>query len=125
MSPDTVLRWAWIGGVAVDDGPADGFEHALLVRRCLTDPADVTYLLAHAPVGTPLRELIRIDAARWSVQNDNRLGKNGIGLDHYEVRKWAPWHRHITSCMFAAAFLAITRPAELGKAEADTGTDHD
>jgi SRSO17 transposase len=107
--------WSWIGGIDIDDGPADGFEYSLLIRRSLDDPGDVTYLLAHAPVRTPLARLIRIGGARWSVEEDNRLGKTDIGLDHYEVRKWTPWHRHVTSCMFAAAFLAIIRAAELGK----------
>jgi SRSO17 transposase len=111
--------WAWIGGIGIDDGPADGFEYSLLIRRSVSDPTDITYLLAHAPVRTPLPKLIRIGGDRWAIEEDNRIGKNEIGLDHYEVRKWTPWHRHVTSCMFAAAFLAITRAAELGKGQAE------
>lgn len=110
--------WAWIGKVGIDDGPAEGFDHALLVRRSVSDPEDVTYLLAHSPVRTPLTELIRIGGSRWSIEEDNRTEKNDIGLDHYEVRKWTPWHRHVTCCMLAGAFLAITRAAELGKGQA-------
>ncbi len=34
------------------------------------------------------------------------------------VRKWTPWHRHVTCAMFAQAFLAVTR------AQADLGKDH-
>ena len=30
------------------------------------------------------------------------------------VRKWTPWHRHVSACMLAHAFLAATR-AQLGK----------
>ena len=111
--------WAWIGGIGIDDGPADGFEYSLLIRRSVSDPTDITYLLAHAPVRTPLPKLIRIGGDRWAIEEDNRIGKSEIGLDHYEVRKWTPWHRHVTSCMFAAAFLAITRAAELGKDQAE------
>lgn len=33
----------------------------------------------------------------------------GLGLDHYEVRKWDAWHRHITLCLLAHAFLAMVR----------------
>jgi SRSO17 transposase len=115
--------WAWIGPVDIDDGPADGFEYSLLIRRSVADPTDVTHLLAHAPVRTPLSRLIKIGGDRWAIEEDNRTGKNEIGLDHYEVRKWTPWHRHVTSCMFAAAFLAITRAAELGKERTEPASD--
>ena len=32
-----------------------------------------------------------------------------MGLDQYEVRSWAGWHRHITLAMAAHACLAATR----------------
>jgi SRSO17 transposase len=32
-----------------------------------------------------------------------------VGLDHYEVQHWAGWHRHVTLCLLAHAFLAVTR----------------
>jgi hypothetical protein len=31
--------------------------------------------------------------------------KGQVGLDHYQVRHWASWHRHITLAMLALAFL--------------------
>jgi hypothetical protein len=35
--------------------------------------------------------------------------KGEVGLDHYEVRRWDAWHRHITICLLAHAFLAVRR----------------
>ena len=35
--------------------------------------------------------------------------KNEVGLDHYEVRRWPGWYRHITLALLAHAFLAVTR----------------
>jgi SRSO17 transposase len=35
--------------------------------------------------------------------------KNEVGLDHYEVRRWPGWYRHITLALLAHAFLVITR----------------
>jgi SRSO17 transposase len=32
--------------------------------------------------------------------------KGEVGLDHYEVRSWHGWYRHITLAMLAHAFLA-------------------
>ncbi len=31
------------------------------------------------------------------------------GLDHYEVRYWIGWYRHITLAMLALAYLAVVR----------------
>jgi SRSO17 transposase len=32
-----------------------------------------------------------------------------VGLDHYEVRRWPGWYRHITLALLAHAFLVVTR----------------
>ena len=51
---------------------------------------------------------------RWKIEENNAQGKDLLGLDQYQVRKWTPWHRHVTTCMLAHAFLAATH-AGLGK----------
>jgi SRSO17 transposase len=38
--------------------------------------------------------------------------KNETGLDHYQVRRYDAWYRHITLSMLAAAFLAVTAHRE-------------
>jgi SRSO17 transposase len=50
-----------------------------------------------------------------------KSGKDLLGLDQYQVRKWTPWHRHVSACMLAHAFLAATR-AGLGKDPARQAT---
>jgi SRSO17 transposase len=35
--------------------------------------------------------------------------KNEVGLDHYQVRRWDAWYRHITLALLAHAFLVVTR----------------
>ncbi|RJQ78704.1 hypothetical protein D5S19_27275, partial [Amycolatopsis panacis] len=37
--------------------------------------------------------------------------------DHYQVRKYAAWYRHITLSMLAAAFLATTAHDERSRTE--------
>ena len=37
--------------------------------------------------------------------------KNEAGLDHYQVRRYRAWYRHITLSMLAHAFLAVTARA--------------
>jgi Transposase DDE domain len=86
-------------------------EHWLLARRSLTDPTDLAYYLAAAPAKTPLRELARIAGVRWAIEETFQTAKNEVGLDHYQVRRYGGWYRHITLAMLAHAFLTITRAA--------------
>jgi SRSO17 transposase len=37
--------------------------------------------------------------------------KGEVGLDQYEVRGWAAWHRHVTLALLAHAYLEVTRLA--------------
>ncbi len=37
--------------------------------------------------------------------------KGEVGLDQYEVRRWDAWHRHVTLCLLAHAFLVVVRLA--------------
>ena len=51
---------------------------------------------------------------RWTVEESIQTAKGGVGLDHYEVRNWTGWYRHITLAIWAQAFLAVVR-AETGR----------
>jgi SRSO17 transposase len=84
-------------------------EHWLLARRSLTDPTDLAFYLAAAPTNTPLRELARIAGVRWAIEETFQTAKNEVGLDHYQVRRYPGWYRHITLAMLAHAFLTTTR----------------
>jgi SRSO17 transposase len=43
------------------------------------------------------------------VEEGFEQAKSQVGLDHYEVRKWPGWYRHVTLTLLAHAFLAVTR----------------
>ena len=96
-------------------------EHWLLARRSLTDPTDVAYYLAAAPRHTPLRELARIAGVRWAIEETFQTAKNEVGLDHYQVRRYGGWYRHITLAMLAHAFLTITRAATRPREKGGSG----
>ena len=83
-----------------DDG-----RHFLLIRRSLTDPQEKRYYLVFAPPATALHEMVRAIGARWHIEEDFETAKD-MGLDHYEVRSFVGWYRHITLVMLAHAFLA-------------------
>jgi SRSO17 transposase len=80
----------------------------LLVRRRRSD-AELAFYACSAPAGTSLVGLVRVAGTRWAVEEGFEQAKGEVGLDHYEVRKWPGWYRHITLALLAHAFLAVTR----------------
>src|SRR5512134_1027474 len=93
------------------------WQRTLLVRRSLSDPREVTGYLVFARAHTPLTELVRVAGTRWTVEESFQIAKGEVGLDHYEVRSWTGWYRHITLAMGAQALLTVIR-AETGAAGA-------
>ena len=78
--------------------------------------------LALAPCGTTLLEMATAIGTRWTVEQCFEEGKGEVGLDHYEVRSWQGWYRHITLCMLAHAFLVVLRTQSQALRE-DVGED--
>jgi hypothetical protein len=89
--------------------PLAGPGYWLLVRRSLTDPDDRAHYLCHGRPNTPLRELVRVAGARWTIEETFQTAKGEVGLDQYQVRRYDSWYRHITLAMLAHAFLTITQ----------------
>jgi SRSO17 transposase len=81
----------------------------LLARRSLSDPTDLAYYLCHAPARTTLAELVTVAGTRWAIEETFQTSKGQTGLDHYQVRQYTGWYRHMTLSMLAHAFLTVTR----------------
>ncbi len=81
----------------------------VLIRRSASDPADVAYFACGGPPATTLAELVRVAGMRWAIEECFELGKGCCGLDEYEVRSWAGWHRHVTLSLLALAVVAVIR----------------
>lgn len=85
----------------------------LLVRRSVGEEDDpeqkLAYYRAYGPEQTSLAELARVAGTRWSIEECFERAKGETGLDHYEVRRWEAWHRHITLGQLAHAFLEVPR----------------
>ena len=111
---ERLYDWAQVAVQVKGQSPADGLAHTLLIRRSISDPADIEFFLAHARHGTPAAKLIQVAGMRWKIEENNGQGKDLLGMDQYQVRKWAPTLRHVTASMLAQAFLAGIR-ADLGK----------
>lgn len=110
-----IYDWA-----AVDIRPLRerGRGHWLLARRSRTDPEQIAYYICFGAADTTLDELVRVAGSRWAIEECFQTAKNETGLDHYQVRGYTAWYRHITLSMAAAAFLTILRrDAEKGAAQ--------
>lgn len=86
----------------------DGWGHALLVRRHPERTDELAYYRCYAPRTTALSDLVRAAGTRWTIEELFERAKGEVGLDHYEVRSWHGWQRHITLALVALAVLAVS-----------------
>ena len=77
----------------------------MLIRRSLAD-GERAYFTTWCPKGTPVETLVRVEGARWRVEEGFETTKNELGLDHNESRSWHGWHRHV---MLAYAVMTTVR----------------
>jgi SRSO17 transposase len=94
-----------------------------MARRSLSDPGEIAYYLAYAPVGIELAELVRIAGSRWAIEECFQAAKNECDLDEYEVRRYIGWYRHITLSMLAHAVLTALAAQADGEAKGAAETD--
>lgn len=99
-------NWRWLPLAAP---PEPGWGRWLLVRRSLSTPTELTAYVVFAPQATTLAEVVRVAGSRWTVESAFEEAKGEVGLDHYEVRSWTGWYRHITLAMWALALLTVMR----------------
>jgi SRSO17 transposase len=87
----------------------EGWSRKLLVRRGVSDPSDMRAFTCFCREGTPLQKLVQVAGCRWRVEQSFEETKGEIGLDHYEVRGYEGWYKHITLACCAHALLAVMK----------------
>nr|WP_079149874.1 IS701 family transposase [Streptomyces agglomeratus] len=109
----------WAGALLPVVEERDGDEPTrrrwMLARRSISNPSEIAYFLASAPLDATLTDLARIAGCRWRIEECFQSAKNECGLDEYEVRRHTSWYRHITLAMLAHAFLAAMAALEREK----------
>jgi SRSO17 transposase len=80
-----------------------------LIRRSISDPTELRAYGVFAPKDTALEEVVRVAGTRWVIAQLFEAAKGEVGLDHYEVRSWTGWYRHLTLAMWALALLTGLR----------------
>ncbi len=112
--------WEWAClDLAAD--PEKGMRRWLLVRRSTDDPEERGFYQAYGPEETTLEELVGVCQDRWAIEECFAEAKGEVGMDHYEVRRWDAWHRHVTLCLLAHAFLVVVRLAVREEEDAGRG----
>jgi len=106
--PYNVQRQEWTCLPLSDACPA-GMRRWLLVRRSIDEPDDVAYYIAFGPQATTTADLVHLCSQRWQIEECFAQAKGEAGMDHYEVRTWTAWHRFITLCLLAHAYLVVVR----------------
>lgn len=81
----------------------------LIIEWPESESAPTDFWLSNLPADTPLEKLVRLAKARWHIEQDYQQLKDELGLDHFEVRTWIGWHRHVTLVMLAFSFLLLER----------------
>ena len=90
--------WQWLPLAAPLQPP---WRRWLWVRRSLCAPTALTAYVVCAPQATMLETVVQVAGSRWTMERCFAEAKGEVGLDHYEVRSWMGWYRHITLAMWA------------------------
>lgn len=88
----------------------DGFpgKDIWLYIRKLED-GSLKYALCNESMDAAIADIRKPALMRWSIEQCFRECKNHLGLDHYEVRTWHGWHRHILLTLIAHLFVIKLR----------------
>jgi SRSO17 transposase len=94
--------------------PSEAMEQLVVFRERQADGSwKHDYLLANAPLGTPLTEFARVFKAQHRIEECLRRAKSEAGLADYQVRTWDGWHHHQALSLLATWFL--TQQTRRGK----------
>lgn len=94
----------------IPKNPDGDLPVALLIAQWDPDQDEPTdYWISNLPPDTDLATLVRIAKIRWRIEHDYRELKHALGLDHFEGRSFAGWHRHVTLTTLAQAFCTVLR----------------
>jgi hypothetical protein len=79
----------------------------------MSPPTELTAFGVCAPQATSLAKAAHVAGTRWTIERSFAAATGEVGLDHYEVRSWTGWDRHVTLAMWAYALLAVVRARHL------------
>ena len=87
----------------------------LLFERDLGSTPRVKAYLVDLPPTASLRSLVRLAHHRWAIEQQYEELKDELGLDHFEGRSFAGWHRHVVLTALAYSWLQDARRRAVGR----------
>jgi len=87
--------------------------HLVICRNPLD--SEIKYFVANAPPETPTKVLLPVSFSRWNVERCFEDGKQEVGLNHYEGRKWQGLIRHLILTSVSYLFLAKVHQEQRGE----------
>jgi SRSO17 transposase len=88
--------------------PVPSYSRWILMRRSLSSQ-DLSFYLVFAPASASLEEIVKAAGHRWKIEESFESAKGEVGLDHYEVRSFTGWYRHMTFALLALSLLRLTQ----------------
>ena len=77
----------------------------LVIKRTLGDNPKYYYSISNAPASTRLDTFVWLSGTRWPIEQCFEETKSELGMDQYEVRKYAGWNHHILVSILSHFFL--------------------
>ena len=74
-----------------------GRAHTLIIARNVLDKNEVKYFLSNMVIDgkqITLEWLLWVAFSRWPIERCFEIGKDDLGMDHFEMRNWQGIHRH-------------------------------
>jgi SRSO17 transposase len=117
-------RFAFVRVVAAhDDGSALASREPLwlIVEWPSNEAAPSKFSLATLPETMAKREMVRILKERYRTEKAYEEMKSGLGLDHFEGRRFGGWHHHISTVIACYAFVVAERVRSFPPEPVDQG----
>ena len=81
----------------------------LVTERSEQKAPKVQYYLVTGPKGMKKKEIVRILKERYRTEQMYQETKGGLGLDHYEGRRYPGWNHHISVVLSCYSFIVAER----------------
>lgn len=88
-----------------DGGP--GKDIWLYIRKL--EDGSLKYTLCNESMDATIADIRKPALMRWAIEQCFNECKQHLGMDHYEVRTWQGWHRHILLTLISHLFVVKMR----------------
>jgi SRSO17 transposase len=95
--------------IKINSDSPKNWNRWLIIRRSIKDAEEVAFYIGFSKDENPLEEMAKAAGSRWTIEECFEMAKGEVGLDHYEVRSFTGWYRHITLSIFALSYLVKLR----------------